>query len=363
MDTYPVIYVPKSLSEISKSTPYDNISKPDYSPPKRPKMPFKLWQEEMEKEKLNNPSVGMRFVRIFVAYPLLALLAGFALFWPLFMMDGTVDKIAFMIINIMILVIGYAYTYFTDETRLIRIEHQNEILDYEKELKVYKLEYDKEQAIYERIKSEIESYKKSDKYLKTLKLHRKYLYDQFINEVEKPTLRIKNQTRGISEKYFLRYLNEYFKGFIKTDLSIAHEYLAAQRAKDNVYIPDFIFMKDGLPIIDIELDEPYSASNGEPIHYVTSDDNRDQFFEDKNWIIIRFAEEQTIKEPIECCYVIAETIYRYSKDDTFVNKFDSFEYPKEIERWKYHDAYELALLDYRNTYLPDHMQHSSLGLI
>lgn len=357
MDTYPVIYVPKSLSEISKGTPYDNISKPNYSPPKRPKMPFKLWQEEMEKEKLNNPSVGMRFVRIFVSYPLLALLVGFALVWPLFMMDEAANKIAFMVLNITMLVIVYVYMYRTDEIKLLREEYENEITKYENELRAYQLEYNKELAFYERIKTETESFKKSDRYLKTLESYKKQQYDLFIDDIEKPTLEIENENQGITENYFLRYLNKYFKGFIKTNLAIEHEYLDAHQSRDQVYIPDFIFMKEGLPIIDIEIDEPYTADSRKPIHYITSDDFRDQYFEDKKWIIIRFAEEQIIKEPHKCCYVIAETIFSYSKDDSFIDKFDSFEYPEEQKRWHMADAIDLAEKKYRNTYLPDTMRH------
>lgn len=59
--------------------------------------------------------------------------------------------------------------------------------------------------------------------------------------------------------------------------------------------------------MEIEIDEPYVFHTGKPTHFqeCPKDKQRNEFFLTKNWIVIRFAEEQVYKYPEEYCGFIA----------------------------------------------------------
>lgn len=161
---------------------------------------------------------------------------------------------------------------------------------------------------------------------------------------------------GKSEKDFLRVLNIYFRGCIFTNRGI--EVFNNSRA----YVPDFIFIHKRSNLhIDIEIDEPYVAGTGQPIHYCEYrnsiyyciDNSRNIYFMDKGWCIIRFAEEQVIKYPIECCKVIAKVIQDIIEDSTYINKFDIEKELPTVKHWTENEAIAMCKNDFRNQYHGD----------
>jgi very-short-patch-repair endonuclease len=60
--------------------------------------------------------------------------------------------------------------------------------------------------------------------------------------------------------------------------------------------------------IDIEIDEPYAGITRQPTHCKGEDVNRDIYFADRGWIVIRFSEYQVHLQENNCLKFIAEAI-------------------------------------------------------
>ncbi|MCG8894677.1 hypothetical protein G1K73_13090 [Tenacibaculum finnmarkense] len=60
--------------------------------------------------------------------------------------------------------------------------------------------------------------------------------------------------------------------------------------------------------IDIEIDEPYAGITRQPTHCKGEDVNRDNYFRDRGWIVIRFSELQVHTKEIECLNFIVSVI-------------------------------------------------------
>ncbi|PSF33925.1 hypothetical protein C7H19_19595 [Aphanothece hegewaldii CCALA 016] len=153
--------------------------------------------------------------------------------------------------------------------------------------------------------------------------------------------------RGQSEKRFESYLKSYFPGRIYTGLTI-HRY-----KKEYPYTPDFVYIdKQSNLHIDIEIDEPYGYKTGQPIHYVglEKDDERNEFFLDRLWIVIRFSEEQVIRSPKSCCKAIAQVIADVMGGE-LPAELAMVSSLQPCPRWTYEEAAQMAAQDYRSRYL------------
>lgn len=159
--------------------------------------------------------------------------------------------------------------------------------------------------------------------------------------------------KGKNETSFLKVLNNHFHGKVQTNRVI--EIFQGYEGY-SAFSPDFIF-KDSTTMlhIDIEIDEPYTSGVGKPIHYINEkssiDSRRDSYFLSNGWVVIRFAEEQVVKFPDECCKVIAETINQIIGDSTFLNKTWEFNNLPMIERWTYDMAKQMYQMNARERYL------------
>lgn len=158
-----------------------------------------------------------------------------------------------------------------------------------------------------------------------------------------------NTITGPSELLFWNTLKEHFTVKAGVPFNIP--------GCDKQYVADFIVVDPTTGIsIDVEIDEPYVAAKeryGQPHHCIDcpSDDRRDQFFLDANYIVIRFAEEQVIRYPLACCKVIAETLANVTGNDSIVIPFSGFNYPIPIRRWTTKEAQIMAQKNYRQGYL------------
>lgn len=154
--------------------------------------------------------------------------------------------------------------------------------------------------------------------------------------------------KGVSENYFLHYLDKAFPGRIKSNICIPSQ------VGGYSYVPDFVFYDQDLNLyIDIEIDEPYIGYNLQPIHYIGSDDKRDIQFNSKGWVVIRFAEVQIIRFPDQCIDYISKLVNCLLCADPI----DSILFTgNKIKRWSHAEAQKLCKQDYRNIYLPPELQ-------
>ncbi len=167
----------------------------------------------------------------------------------------------------------------------------------------------------------------------------------FSQNIIKPQKSEKNFQVGISENYFLKYLNKYFK-----DIAILKHYTL------EYFEPDFtLILENGLHI-DIEIDEPYTGNTKEVIHYYDklkrqfSDYDRNKFFIGCGWIVIRFSEQQIIEQPDACCKYLAKTL-QYFNHNSNIENFKGINDILPMQIWSIKEANEMAYFDYRKKYL------------
>jgi very-short-patch-repair endonuclease len=154
--------------------------------------------------------------------------------------------------------------------------------------------------------------------------------------------------RGHSEKQFEHDLWRYFPGKIQTGLMVRN--IECQQP----YVPDFAYIDPALNLhIDIEIDEPYTYDTRQPIHYLGSkkDQQRNQYFLDQGWLIIRFSEEQVVRSPASCCKAIASAIATLLGDSTMLNPFRQVPTLKPQKRWTQAEAQSMAEQSKREKYL------------
>ncbi len=155
---------------------------------------------------------------------------------------------------------------------------------------------------------------------------------------------------GVSESFFLQYLNRYFGGAIRQG-----EELSVPGAKYK-YSTDFSFIdaETGLRI-DIEIDEPYEGRSKQPHHCRDDyrDTNRNKFFLSANWVVIRFSEEQISRYPDSCCRAIAAAISEITLCDRYLQSLRQYPVLQPQRRWDTAHATKLAEWNYRLKYLKE----------
>ena len=159
--------------------------------------------------------------------------------------------------------------------------------------------------------------------------------------------------KGKSHKFFLNHLIHHFgsklnnsKGILES-LTYLNNYFTNKPTFFNPYVSDFAYVNDeiGLVLL-IEIDEPYTLQNKEPIHL--NDNDRNTFFLELNWVIIRFSEEQVLVYANECCNLISELILKFEKPSNKDMLINSLPF---IERWNDFNIYRLINSNYRENYL------------
>ena len=151
---------------------------------------------------------------------------------------------------------------------------------------------------------------------------------------------------------FYQVLNEYFPDKVLTNYTIS------QCPESKCFVPTYIVsVSDKKLYIDVEIDAPYDIESGEPTTFIKNDNrefseqDHDTFFEKAGWFIVRFAEEQIVKQPISCCKFIAQTIYEIIGDDTVLQKFNTVDNIQPLDMWTYDRCLQLRQERYRENYL------------
>ncbi len=214
------------------------------------------------------------------------------------------------------------------------------------------------QEMDERIRKYEESYRKAfEKYLKE-KANYPKLLEEYLSQKEKQEAYFKINTnveelfvymyhssfaisdnysitddapqRGYTEDLFFYELMKRIPKYVKVD------------AKMGCYYPDFV-IDTGRVKIDVEIDEPYDYKTNKETHYIGGkDSNRDCFFLDSNWIVIRFAESQ-IQYHLHNCADFIELITKSLVD----NDYDKIiKLPNQVpsrRRWTKEEARIMAI--------------------
>ena len=107
--------------------------------------------------------------------------------------------------------------------------------------------------------------------------------------------------------------------------------------------------------IDIEIDEPYEGKKKQPHHCLDDDKDRRRngFFTERNWVVVRFTEEQVVKNPQGCCRYLVEVIVNFTQDKSLLEKVKELPSLKPVKAWTVSEARQLAVWKHRETYLHD----------
>lgn len=342
-DDYPLVYIPNHIKKLVSDTDFynveDNIVKNKYglsnyyskpSAPIKPKEPENYKFVEHEETKYKDGFGSTLFVVIILVFETIySLSLGTSLF---------IISLIFLIIASLIL---KTKCYAQKTSRRVELNVPEKQVAKEN-YKIKKAEYEKNMTNYN---SEMNKYNLHvNEFQERLKPKKEeYIYEKYLQEIKsKLTFSRSNDVikKGKSEDRFLEYL---LAAFRPDDLKIN---IAVNTYKSAFY-PDFLFVsKDKDFCIDIEIDERYDYETKKPIHFISSDDERNNFFLDKNCFIIRFTEEQIIEQPDKCCLFIQEIVNAIAKP----HLYDLNTYIQKVKPWSYEEAYLQAKSNIRNNY-------------
>jgi hypothetical protein len=166
------------------------------------------------------------------------------------------------------------------------------------------------------------------------------------NRVRKPD-GVSDAPIGASEVVFKQVLERHFPGRVQTQLRFPID------GTDYSYSIDFAILFDEIGLaIDCEIDEPYAYNSRKPTHCVDQpqDSQRNSFFLEGNWIVIRFAEEQVVRYPESCCKQIASAIASLGIE-RYQKKFQDVPAVPRMRQWTKRQAKKMAKSKYRERYL------------
>ncbi len=169
-----------------------------------------------------------------------------------------------------------------------------------------------------------------------------------------PTKINKPIKKSIAEGLFFKILKHQLSNIV-LDVFIDYELKSDNSLNDNNYIPDIIIRTSRGLLIDIEIDEPYTLETGLPIHYTGADTQRDDFFKNNNWCVIRFAEEQVLNHPYHCVSFILELIVCLDFSSSYWKIRDNvsgFNMPMYY-KWTMNEARKLQMDNFRENYFTD----------
>lgn len=189
-------------------------------------------------------------------------------------------------------------------------------------------------------------------YLKKVKIQTAIELKQISADAIKPLLEKATAQEGATESFFLSHLRE----LLPSLYTVQGVPFAIPGSKLR-YSCDFIAVHPETGIAaDIEIDEPYVGTNnhyGKPHHCFdcNRDNNRNQFFIEGNWIVIRFAEEQIALQPAACCKLIARVFAEVIGDSKITAPLKTFPDLLPVKQWNTKTATAMARNNYRQTYL------------
>lgn len=154
--------------------------------------------------------------------------------------------------------------------------------------------------------------------------------------------------RGFKEEDFQELIGKYFNNFFEISGSVILNTGNSSRP----YEPDIALIGySKLNIrIDVEIDEPYAGITRKPTHCISEDIQRDNYFKDRGWIVLRFSELQVHTQPLKCLNIIYRLI---KKIDTsiFIEDLEQFVGIQRQNSWSLLQAQEWEKDNFRENYL------------
>jgi hypothetical protein len=299
MKQYPDVYIPYSFRNVKPQPPSPPIE------PSKPVAPIKpTW--------LNPIIVGL-------------ITLGIGLF-------------VFMELPVVALLLGMGTTIFS---RLMLNK------GYRKDLKLFREVQEKYPALVNQYQEERKQFERMIRELNKPEVIRQYRLKVIKNlRIYQPDSFSSSAKKGRSERILFDCLKKHLKGefYDKTALNIPNY--------DYPFSPDIAYKIEGI-YIDIEVDEPYYEKDGilYPYHGYDEwqDQNRNEFFVERNWIVIRFSEEQVVKYPESCVKEVAKLVNQLLGEGipaSLVNIADL----KPMPRWTSNQAEIMIENNYRNRY-------------
>lgn len=140
---------------------------------------------------------------------------------------------------------------------------------------------------------------------KLLDIYSKFIVESMFERcmITYPKIQINNNPpqQGASENNLFYALMKKFPSHIKIDRALG------------AYSPDLVLSNGRSCPIDIEVDEPYEFKTKKEIHYIgCGDEERNQFFVQNDWFVLRFSENQ-IKNHLTECVNIVEALVDFIK--------------------------------------------------
>lgn len=158
--------------------------------------------------------------------------------------------------------------------------------------------------------------------------------------------------RGYKEESFQKTIESYFsKHFI-----VAGDIRINTGKETRPFEPDIALINnfsDKNIRIDIEIDEPYSGISRQATHCIDDDKNRDLYFTDRGWIVIRFSEHQVHTMELGCIKYIANVIQSIDARFTLDKEIKEL---KEEKKWDIVQAQKWEKERYRENYLNHEFQ-------
>ncbi len=195
-----------------------------------------------------------------------------------------------------------------------------------------------------------------DLYLKNIDLHQRNQLQQrqeklrnlLKGKVEQSTGESLAQ-KGVSEAGFLEVLKTVFP-----DATFGGEFPIP--GSKYCYSIDLAWVDSNTGLsIDIEIDEPYDGKSKKPHHCLDDDKdrNRTRFFNERNWVVIRFAEEQVVTNPQGCCRYLAEIIGQITQDLSLIEKVKDLPGLDPVKAWTSSESKQMAVWKVRESYLDE----------
>jgi hypothetical protein len=322
-DTYPIVIIPEYIIEASSTTIKFGEVYPNIKIPSAPILKKNLDDKEL---KIIGGGIGCGFF-FYIGFGLLCLIITNIF---LDIKPETWKSYWFPTILTISIVVGILTIFTGFKGNEIEIKKSED--EYQKNYPIYLENLKKYKDLVSNVNSEKFQYKER---LKRKTKIFENIRKQIFNNLE--ILEDNAIKKGMSEEFFYKFLQKYSD--ITVYKSIKHSY----------YYPDLILVKSNIVTI-LEIDEPYVNDTKEPIHFDNSDKNRDDYFISKNFIIMRFTEEQILNYTEECLDVINE-IFEYCTELKSFTKSDTF-IKIETPKLSYQEAFDLAYNNSRKT-VPD----------
>jgi len=322
---YPVILIPDSIRQFCADNPIlilEESASSTRKPPLTPRSP------------VSNNSRYSLVIQLWIASVAVVMLVnwlfGMSLmaFWSS-LVCASVSAVA-----------AFSYLRFVDFQ--VRDRYKQRLADYQQQLSKYES--------YQLCRLQPKG-KETEQYNSLLQDRSKLLKKLLKKIVQPPASQSKGGAQqGVSEKQFFIYLCRYFSGFY--DFCMGGEFPIPGTSFR--YTADFILVHQPTGLaIDIEIDEPYEGRTGKPHHCVDrgKDNQRNQFFLERNWVVIRFSELQVVKYPDACCKAIARIIAQITGDYRGLVQFGNVADLLPHKQWTVKEAIYMAKTKFRKSYL------------